>query len=103
MYLQPGKAHEREDHYDRSGMSLVRDHDALRVASVVPGGPAEMSGVRVDDRIVGINGKPIDARALRSVTKYFRESTPGTEVHLRLERRPGVGHDATLALAELVP
>jgi serine protease Do len=42
------------------GLSLPQDWGVM-VADVTPGGPAEAAGLKIQDVIVGIDGKPVDA------------------------------------------
>lgn len=39
------------------GIELKAEDHALRIVSVIPGGPAEQGGIRVDDRIVEVDGR----------------------------------------------
>ncbi len=98
MYLEPAKGAETREVYDRSGIFLRRDGDALAVISVVPHGPAETAGIRADDRITAIDGAPVRAKALAAWRQRLRDA-PGTKVKLHVER---LG-DVTLTLVELVP
>lgn len=96
MYLEPRPDGAR-DTYDRSGLFLVQDGDALRVASAV--GPAVAAGIRADDRITAIDGAPIASRTLAAWRDQLRDRPPGTQVRLRVAR----AGDVVLTLAELVP
>jgi predicted aspartyl protease len=98
MYLEPAKGAEAREVYDRGGMFLRRDGDALSVISVVPRGPAEAAGVRTDDRITTIDGAPVRSKSLAAWRTRLRDA-PGTKIRLHVER---LG-DVTLALTELVP
>jgi serine protease Do len=68
----------------------------VRVTSVVPGGPADRAGLRVDDLIVRIDDQDITgAEVLRAV---ISASSPGQEVRLLVRRgREQVEITATLA------
>ncbi|HZZ34243.1 MAG TPA: hypothetical protein VFE03_00865, partial [Caulobacteraceae bacterium] len=39
--------------YDRSGFDVIAEHGVRRVASLLPGGPADKAGLRVDDVLDG--------------------------------------------------
>jgi C-terminal processing protease CtpA/Prc len=56
----------------------------LRVVSV-PEGPARRAGLRVDDRIVAIDGTPVAGRPAAQVVRELRGSV-GTRVRLTVER-----------------
>lgn len=99
MYLETPATPEPRDTYDRAGMFLRRDGDALVVVAVVPAGPAEVAGIRVDDRITEIDGAPVRSRTLAAWRAGFRDGAVGTAVRVRVAR----AGDVKLVLAELVP
>jgi hypothetical protein len=103
MFLEPKTPDERE-HYDRSGLFLMRDGDAaLRVIAVIPGSPAEQAGVAADDRITQLDGAAIPTRTLAAWRASLRDREPGTKVKLRVERDGAKPREVTITLAELVP
>jgi Do/DeqQ family serine protease len=53
------------------------------VGEVVPNGPALKAGLRKDDVILELNGKPVDARSLRLA---IGSTPPGTRVDLKVSR-----------------
>jgi len=59
---------------------------AQLVQSVVPGSPAERAGMKPGDRIVGINGAPVEEDSL---VRTWSQHKPGDAVELSIER-PGV-------------
>lgn len=67
------------------GLQLERRADAITVAGVVRGSPAENAGIRVGDRIVTLGGTP--SRLLDVPTAIRRlEGRPGTSITLTFER-----------------
>jgi predicted aspartyl protease len=98
MYLEPAKGAETRETYDRSGLFLRRDGDAFAVVAIVPHGPAEVAGIRVDDRITAIDGTPVQRRSLAAWREYLR-GAPGKTLRIHVER----AGDVTVTLAELVP
>jgi predicted aspartyl protease len=99
MYLEPAATPEPRDTFDRAGMFLRRDGDALAVVAVVPRGPADAAGIRADDRITAIDGAAVRARKLAAWRASLRDRPAGTEVRVHVTR---LG-DVKLVLAELVP
>ena len=84
-----------------SGLVLTATADhKLVVASVTPGSPASDAGVQAGDLLVRMEGKPLAAANLGSVTAVLR-SAPGSLVHLELERNRKPEH-ATLRLKRMV-
>jgi len=96
MYLER-KTDEREV-YDRSGLFVIRDGDALRVISAAPHTPAATAGLRADDRITAIDGAPVANRPVAAWRAHL-SSAPGTKVRMHVER----AGDVTVTLAELIP
>lgn len=75
----------------------------LRVLEV-PEGPARRAGLREDDRIVAIEGVPVEGRPVAQVVAELRGEV-GTRVHLTVEhggRRDGGVDAAGLETEELV-
>jgi len=99
MYLEAAKAPEPRDTFDRAGMFLRRDGDALVVVAVVPRGPAETAGIRVDDRITTIDGAPVRTQPLAAWRASLRDRAAGTAVRMRVAR----AGDVKVVLADLVP
>ena len=64
---------------------LLEDHSQL-VQSVVPGSPAERAGIKAGDRIIRINGAPLEADSL---VRIWIQHKPGDSVELAIQR-PGV-------------
>lgn len=94
MVLAPNAQYDDPPAADRSGLWVIAeapDFREFRVRFVLPGGPAEAAGVRADDVIVSVDGRP--ASELRLVDLWRRWRQPdGTVVDLELrrgdERRP---------------
>jgi len=98
MILERNGLYEVPDTYDRAGLWLNRDGDAFAVMDVTPGGPAEDAGLRVDDRIVAIDGRPASELRLPSVRERLRGEPVGTEVRLTIEG----GREVVLRLRDLI-
>jgi carboxyl-terminal processing protease len=61
-YVPPVPAEEERDKLSvdaTAGLKLVRNHGAVAVADVVPGGPGEDAGFRVGDRILSVDGDSV--------------------------------------------
>lgn len=99
MYLEPRPELDHKELYDRSGLFLLRDGDALRVAATTPHGPAQAAGIEVGDRITAIDGAPVATKSLASWRTRLRDTAPGTKLKLHVER---LG-DVAITLTELVP
>jgi serine protease Do len=64
------------------GLSLSGDTN--QVSEVAPGSPAEQAGVKKDDRIIRMDGKPVKDKA--SLGEVFRELKIGQKVELVVQR-----------------
>jgi membrane-associated protease RseP (regulator of RpoE activity) len=100
LYLDPNGA--PPEGYDRSGMWLNRDGDALRVEDVVAGSPAAAAGLAVGDRITAVDGRGAGDLSLPAVRQRFRSEPPGTAVHLTVEGAGGASREVTLTLRDLI-
>ena len=102
MYLAPNAAFARADAHDRSGLWLMGDDEAFRVADVAAESAAASAGLHVDDRIVTINKQPVAARTLDEWRKFLRETPAATKLVMGY-RRGNVEKSATLVLADRIP
>jgi C-terminal processing protease CtpA/Prc len=85
LFFETNSNTTKPDVYDRSGVWLNRAGNALKVFDVTPGGPAEAAGLKVDDRIVAVDGVPVSENSLLILRKRFRTEPGGTTIHLSLE------------------
>jgi RNA polymerase sigma factor (sigma-70 family) len=69
------------------GVKLGGDADALRVDGVIAGGGAEAAGLQLGDRIVAVDGQPVDALGLDGAIARIRGAA-GTRVRLLVVRPP---------------
>jgi hypothetical protein len=101
LYLVPNAESTQADAFDRSGLWLQAEDDALRVADVAPTSAGARAGLRRDDRIVMISGEPIATRMLADWRALLRERPVGTRVSIRF-LRDGRQVDTELVLADRV-
>ena len=101
MYLAPNADFAKPDAFDRSGLFLLGESDALLVADVAPHSAAESAALKAKDRIVAIDGKAVNAASLIEVRAKLRESAAGTNVAVDY-LRDGNKQRATLVLADRI-
>lgn len=101
LHLVPNAESTQADAFDRSGLWLQAEHDALRVADVAPSSAGARAGLRRDDRIVMIAGEQVAARILGDWRALLREHAVGTHVAIRY-LHDGRQVDTELVLADRV-
>lgn len=70
---------------DRSGLGVAASPTALTVVHVAANSPAEKGGWSVGDRIITVNGHPIDADYTHGTLWRWRYNPAGTRMRLGLE------------------
>jgi carboxyl-terminal processing protease len=87
-YVAPADARESRalrNGYGGIGITVQQVQGQLKVVSVMPGTPAESAGLRADDAIVRIAGKPIAGLELRAIVQQLR-GPEGSRVVLTIAR-----------------
>src|SRR5439155_6641047 len=85
-----------EDAPAPGGLFLDRRDGLIVVVSIVPGSPADSSGVRSGDRLIGVDSTLVDVSRLDLALKLLG-GPPGTRVALRV-RRSGVRGPVVLGM-----
>lgn len=102
MYLKPNADAGKPDDFDRSGLWLLGDGDALKVVDVAAESAAQLAGIKNSDRIVSIGGEAITAHSLADWRARLRTTPAGTHVAIRF-LRDGKEQSADLVLADRIP
>ena len=99
MYLKPIEGPVADlDTFDRSGMWINAAPEGLKVIDITKGGPAEAAGLKKDDIITAVDGKPATGLFLPDLRQRLREDAPGTVVTFRLKS----GADVKVTLRALI-
>jgi carboxyl-terminal processing protease len=80
-YASPEAARDERalrDGFGGIGVTVEVSAGAFRVASITPGGPAELGGIRLDDQIVAIDGEPTAGLPKADVVRRLRGPIPST-------------------------
>jgi hypothetical protein len=88
MFLEPSDAYESAPGTDRSGMWVMADGEdfsTFRVRFVLDESPAQEAGVRPDDIITAVNGRPASELRLIDIWRMLRRED-GAVVELDLDR-----------------
>ena len=102
MYLKPNAHFRDADNFDRSGLWLLGDGDALKVADVAAGSAAEHAGLRVGDGRKRCGGNPPEKRLLPQWRRLLADSAPGSRLALRY-LRDAKERATDLTLADRIP
>jgi C-terminal processing protease CtpA/Prc len=101
MIFETNSATFAPDVFDQSGMWINRAGAALKVYDITTGGPAESAGLKVEDRIMAVDGAPISEGSLVALRRRFRTEPPGARIRLKVESDQGK-REVTLVLKELL-
>lgn len=71
------------------------------VADVIPGSPAAEAGVRLGDRLLQVDGVPVQTLKFKGVKSALR-AEPGTRVRLRLQTDGEAPRESVLILRDLL-
>lgn len=102
MYLEPNRQLTVADVYDRSGMGVKRDADGGAVLGfIVPGGGAELAGLKKGDHILTVNGADIHAIPLPDLRRTLK-GPAGTEVVLSVLSQGAPPREVKVVLSDLI-
>jgi len=105
-YVAPVDARESRalrNGYGGIGITVQQVQGQLKVVSVMPGTPAESAGLKADDAIVKIAGKPITGLELREIVQQLR-GPEGSRVILTIARAQAPQPlDVTVVRRHIIP
>jgi len=85
----------------RSGFACLPEGTTWIVQDLIADSPAAEAGVRHGDRLLEINGAPVQSLKPQEIKRAFR-AEPGTRVRLRLQTGRETPREATLILRDLL-
>jgi hypothetical protein len=91
----------KPDVFDRSGMWLNQSGETFEVMDVIGGGPAATAGLKVGDKILAIDGRPVGQLPLPAVREQFKSEPPGAKLRLTIQSGEQK-RDVDLVLKDLV-
>lgn len=89
------------DTFDRAGVWLNRDAKGFKVIDVTAKAPAAEAGLKPDDVITFVDGKPASSIALYDLRYRLRNDAPGTHVRFTIDRK-GATSDIEVTLRDLI-
>ena len=102
-YATPEAARDQRaarDGFGEVGITLDPAPDRFRIIKVLPGGPADLAGIRAGDTITAINGQPTAGRAQSDVIHLLRGPISST-VLVGIDR-PGEGQSRNYRLQRVL-
>lgn len=90
----------REFEHSSVGVQLGRERGMIRVLSVAAGSPAASAGLRAGDRVIAVDGIPVEGLTLEQAGMRL-EGPPGTVVRLSMQRA-GRPYERKVARARLL-
>ena len=102
MYLAPNANFAKPDAFDRSGLFLLGDGDALVIADVAPDSAAARAGLQAKDRVTAIGGEVADSQSLTAWRAKLRELPVGTRLKIEATRE-GKQQSVEVVLADRIP
>jgi carboxyl-terminal processing protease len=104
-YVPPEPAEQERDKLSldaTAGLGLVRNHGAVAVSDVVPGGPGEDAGFRVGDRVIAIDGRSVRGLSPNAVQQLLT-GQDGTDMRVRVRSLDSKLRDLSVTLAYVPP
>ncbi|RED97476.1 aspartyl protease family protein [Marinoscillum furvescens] len=82
MYLEANKYHEEPFKVNASGLNLQYDKsmEKLLVHRVYENSPAKLAGIKQDDELLAVNGKPVSAYTLPEIRELLKDANSSVEV-----------------------
>ncbi len=102
IFFARNASFDRPDVYERAGWWINSTPHAFELVDVIAGGPAAQAGLRVGDRIVAVDGRPVRDSDLSDFRQRLVSDPPGTTVRLTVVSGDGGPREVTLVLRDLV-
>ena len=101
MILEKNANYGKRDTWDRLGAWLGQQGDHFVVIDVIEGSAAAKGGLKKDDEVLAVNGKPAAGYVLPELRAQMRTLAPGTKLKM-LVRSAGKEREMEFTLADLV-
>jgi hypothetical protein len=101
VWLEPGKRYSERDRLTRCGTLLTKKDGVVSIASVLLASPADHAGLREGDRVLELDGRPIDSWDLPEVSALLDDGPVGSKVRVKIRRGEG-DRTVNVRLAEVV-
>jgi hypothetical protein len=99
--FEPNRFHNASAPYDRAGLWINRSEAGFVIEDMTPQGPAQLTGLKVGDRILAIDGKLAAAIDLSALRMRWSEEPPGAKFILTI-RSTGRRKNVALILRDQI-
>ncbi len=86
IHLERGAHFAERERFSMLGAQLAKYGDTVRAAQVIPGSPAAIAGLKEDDEVTEIDGKPANGFDPEQLSTRFEQGKPGDKVTLTVSR-----------------
>jgi hypothetical protein len=84
LYLEPSRRYSQHDRFSRTGVQLARIDSTVRAMQVLANSPAYRAGLREQDEVTSIDGRPALSWTAETVRKLFDDGAVGRVVKLEV-------------------
>jgi PDZ domain-containing protein/gag-polyprotein putative aspartyl protease len=101
LYLEPSAKYAQPDRYSRAGALFLRLDYRVIVEQILHGSPAEEAGLKPEDEVVTIDGRPAMGFTPEEIDRMFVQGEPGSTHRLTIQR-DGKKSTVTLKLRDVI-
>ena len=86
LYLEPGARYGQRDEFSRAGIEFLRVGNRVVTTEAVPGSPAEQAGLKANDVVTAIDGKPALSYSAEDLDRMFDFGAAGSTHVITVDR-----------------
>ncbi|MBI1795533.1 MAG: aspartyl protease family protein [Candidatus Eisenbacteria bacterium] len=101
LWLEPAARFAQRDRYSRVGALFIRSQSRVTACAIVHGSPADDAGLKTDDEVLSIDGRPAARFTPEEMDRLFVNGEPGT-THTLTIAREGRTSTITLKLEDVI-
>jgi hypothetical protein len=101
LYLEPGARFGQRDRYSRVGAGFMRESGRIVAWGIIHGSPADEAGLKAEDEVVAIDGKPALSFTPEEMDRLFVDGEIGSTHTLTIVRE-GTRKELTVTLQDVI-
>jgi aspartyl protease/PDZ domain-containing protein len=101
LHLSPGKRFDQRDRYSRVGAFFLRSEGRVTAVGIVRGSPADEAGLKSQDEILEIDGRPAAAFTPEEMDRIFVDGELGA-THTLTVMQDGAARRVTVTLRDVI-